>query len=95
MAPSGAVIPVGKYQMSVCVYSKNREKFPHSTFGCPKGPHRPNLSATAERKPNPSPSRKTTELKLTLLRDILFSFLFIGEKLLLKRRLHVNPAGRL
>ena len=46
MIPSGGIIPAGKYQLRFCVYSKNREKFPHSTFGCPNAPHRPNLSAT-------------------------------------------------
>src|SRR5205814_9433948 len=40
MTPSGGTIPAGKYQLSSCVYSKNPEKCPHSTFGCPNAPHR-------------------------------------------------------
>lgn len=77
MIPSVGIIAAGTYQLRVCVYSKNREKFPHSTFGCPKAPHRPNLSATAERKPSPSPNRKTTELRMLLLRDIPSSCSFL------------------
>src|SRR4029453_1771272 len=76
MIPSAGIIPAGAYQLIVCVYSKNREKFPQETFGVPNGPHRPNLSATAERKPSPSAHRKNTELKLAHLRDILSSCLF-------------------
>ena len=60
MTPSGGIIPAGKYQLSVCVYSKNREKFPHSTFGCPNAPHTPNRSATADKKPTPIPILSNT-----------------------------------
>ena len=67
ITPSGRIIPAGKYQLSLCVYSKNREKLPHATFGCPNDPHRPNLSATAERKLSASAYRKNTELKLSHL----------------------------
>src|SRR5439155_14084913 len=76
MIPSAGIIPAGAYQLIVCVYSKNREKFPQETFGVPNGPHRPNLSATADRKPSPSAYRKNTELKLAQLKDILSSCLF-------------------
>src|SRR5207249_2644109 len=76
MTPSGGIIPAGKYQLSSCVYSKNREKCPHSTFGCQTLPTEPYLSATAERKPSPSAYRKNTELKRPHLRDILSSCLF-------------------
>ena len=45
-APHHGIIPAGTYQLIVCVYSKNREKFPQSTFGSPNDPYGPNLSAT-------------------------------------------------
>jgi hypothetical protein len=54
--PSGGIVPAGKYQLRVWVYSKNREKLPHSIFGAPNAPHRPSRSATADKKPTPSPA---------------------------------------
>ena len=53
--------------MSRPVYSTKRENVPQATFGCPNCPHRPNLSATAERNERPSANRKNTELRLTHL----------------------------
>jgi hypothetical protein len=66
MTASVEIILAGKYQLSLPVYSTKREKFPQDTFGCPNGPHRPNLSATAERNESPSANRKNTELKLPI-----------------------------
>src|SRR5690349_17561235 len=64
MTASVRVILGGKYEVSRPVYSTKREKFPQATFGCPTCPHRPNLSATAERNERPSANRTNTELKL-------------------------------
>src|SRR5215472_15837577 len=64
LTASVRVILGGKYELSRPVYSTKREKFPQATFGCPNCPHRPNLSATAERNERPSANRKNTELKL-------------------------------
>src|SRR5215469_12341068 len=64
MTASVKVIPGGKYELSRPVYSTKRENVPQATFGCPYWPHRPNLSATADRNERPSANRKNTELKL-------------------------------
>jgi len=53
----------GKNQLSFPVYTTNRAKLPQETLGCPKAPHSPNRSATAERKERPRASRKKAELK--------------------------------
>src|SRR5215467_5496737 len=63
MTASVRVILGGKYELSRPVYSTKRENVPQVTFGCPNCPHRPNLSATAERNERPSANRKNTELK--------------------------------
>lgn len=55
------IIALGKNQLSVPVYETNRAKLPQLTLGCPKVPHHPNRSATAERKENPRASRKNKE----------------------------------
>jgi hypothetical protein len=67
MTASAKVIRSGKYALSRPVYSTKRENVPQVIFGCPNCPHRPNLSATAERNERPSANRKNTELKLTHL----------------------------
>ena len=52
----------GMNQLSFPVYATKCEKSPQETLGCPRLPHRPKRSATAERKEMPRATRKNTEL---------------------------------
>src|SRR4051794_8346017 len=52
-----AVNELGKIEVTAPVYSTKRAKLPQDTFFAPYGPHKPNRSATADRKEAPSANR--------------------------------------
>jgi hypothetical protein len=59
MTPSGGIIPAGKYQLSLCGIPRT-VRIPPVDIRFPKRSHKPNRSATADKKPTPIPILSNT-----------------------------------